>query len=152
MKHRRRVPFFVPIAILAACGQTVYTPGLGEIMSLQQMRHGKLWFAGQATNWELAAYELDELEEGFADAAQFHPTHKSSPQPLTTAIPTYIDAPVKELRSAIEAKDAKKFEHAFDAMTAGCNGCHVATNFAFNVAVRPKVNTFANQDFAAPGK
>ena len=25
-----------------------YSPGLGEIMSLQQMRHSKLWFAGNA--------------------------------------------------------------------------------------------------------
>ena len=43
----------------------VYTPGLGEIMSLQQMRHSKLWSAGSAHNWPLAAYELDELKEGF---------------------------------------------------------------------------------------
>src|SRR5690242_6266881 len=28
-----------------------YAPGLGEIMTLQQMRHVKLWFAGQAANW-----------------------------------------------------------------------------------------------------
>src|SRR5947208_2225088 len=33
-----------------------FTPGLGEIMTLQQMRHLKLWFAGQAGNWPLAAY------------------------------------------------------------------------------------------------
>ena len=45
--------------------QEPYTPGLGEIMTLNQMRHIKLWFAGKATNWPLASYELDELEEGF---------------------------------------------------------------------------------------
>src|SRR5262249_41193919 len=57
---------------LAACGQRAsptavaeaYTPGLGELMTLQQMRHAKLWLAGQAGNWELASYELDELDEG----------------------------------------------------------------------------------------
>src|SRR6185436_14804061 len=41
--------------------------GLGEIMALQQMRHIKLWYAGSSANWELAAYELDELKEGFDD-------------------------------------------------------------------------------------
>jgi hypothetical protein len=41
-----------------------YTPGLGEIMSLQQMRHSKLWFAGRAGNWDLADYEVDELRRG----------------------------------------------------------------------------------------
>src|SRR5262252_11185565 len=56
-----------------------YAPGLGELMSLQQMRHTKLWFAGQAGNWDLAAYELDELGEGFDDIVKYHPTHKDSP-------------------------------------------------------------------------
>ena len=42
-------------------------PGLGEIMSLQQMRHIKLWFAGHAGNWPLADYEIGELKEGFDD-------------------------------------------------------------------------------------
>ena len=56
-----------------------YVPGLGDIMSLQQMRHVKLWLAGQAGNWDLAAYEVDELGEGFDDIVKFHPTHKDSP-------------------------------------------------------------------------
>ena len=33
-----------------------FTPGLGEIMTLTQMRHVKLWFAGDAANWPLAKY------------------------------------------------------------------------------------------------
>src|SRR5262249_32601960 len=60
-----------------ACRQPstpAYTPGLGEIMTLTQMRHSKLWFAGEAANWPLASYELDELHEGMDDAATFHPT------------------------------------------------------------------------------
>lgn len=139
---------------LAACGggTAAFAPGLGEIMTLQQMRHTKLWLAGQAGNWELADYETDELEEGFADAMHFHPTHKSSPQPLTKAIPTYMDGPVKALRTAIAAKDPAQFAAAHDSLTAGCNGCHRATEFAFNVVVRPQTNPFANQDFTAPTK
>jgi hypothetical protein len=50
-----------PIVLLwavAACSREpatpAYTPGLGEIMTLTQMRHAKLWFAGQAGNWSLA--------------------------------------------------------------------------------------------------
>src|SRR5215467_3913154 len=56
-----------------AGGKETYASGLGEIMSLQQMRHLKLWFAGQAKNWPLADYELDELEEGFDDVIKFFP-------------------------------------------------------------------------------
>src|SRR5262249_36190131 len=40
-----------------------YTRGLGERMTLQQMLHAKLWLAGEAGNWDLAAYEIKELGE-----------------------------------------------------------------------------------------
>ena len=56
-----------------------YVPGLGELMTLQQMRHTKLWLAGEAGNWPLAAYEIKELGEGFDDIVKFHPTHEESP-------------------------------------------------------------------------
>src|ERR1700692_621005 len=52
----------------AEAAKEPYAPGLGEIMTLTQMRHLKLWLAGAAKNWELADYELDELKEGFDDA------------------------------------------------------------------------------------
>jgi hypothetical protein len=142
-------------AVAGSCQReatAAYQPGLGEIMSLTQMRHCKLWFAGQAQNWELAAYEADELEEGFHDAAVYHPQHKSSPVPLTKAIPDFTAAPLKALRAAIELRDAARFAQAFDALTGGCNSCHLATNFAFNVVVRPAANAFPNQQFAASGQ
>jgi hypothetical protein len=129
-----------------------FTPGLGEIMAMQQARHTKLWFAGKAQNWELAAYEVDELEEGFADVVHFHPTHKSAPVPLTKAVPIFIDTAMHGLHAVVEAKDAAKFEPAFDALTSSCNGCHQATAFAFNVVIRPAANPFANQDFTPPKK
>lgn len=82
----------------------------------------------------------------------FHATHKTSPLRLTRAIPTYMEPPVESLRAAIKAKGTVKCARVFDALTAACNGCHVATEFGFNVVVRPQVNTFANQDFNVPGK
>ena len=38
-------------------------PGLGEYMTTIQLHAGKLWFAAKAGNWELAAYEIHELED-----------------------------------------------------------------------------------------
>ena len=145
-------------AILAAIGvaacnrvpEESYTPGLGEIMTLTQMRHGKLWFAGQAGNWPLAAYELDELREGFDDAAKFHPTHKDAPLPIAQLIPKMTEAPLKDLEAAIAAKDRGRFADAFDGLTKGCNGCHQATNFGFNVVARPVENPYTNQVFQPP--
>jgi len=141
---------FLQLTVLGtACSQEseAYEPGLGEIMSLTSMRHQKLWFAGQAGNWRLAAYELDELQEGFADAVRFHPTHKDAARPLTELVPEFTAGPIESVRRGISMRDPAVFEAAFDALTAGCNGCHVAADFSFNVIVRPAANPFSNQSF-----
>src|SRR2546427_9212313 len=79
-----------------------FTPGLGEIMTLQQMRHLKLRFAGQAANWPLADYELDELREGFEDIVKYFPTKDEVPTgPMASAV---IEKEVAALDKAIEAK------------------------------------------------
>ena len=124
-----------------------FVPGLGEIMSLQQMRHVKLWFAGQAGNWKLASYEVDELGEGFDDVVKLHPTHKDSPVAPKDAIPRMIPAPLDALRKAIEKEDAAAFSVAYDSLTAACNGCHIATSFEFNRVQRPSSNPYSNQIF-----
>ncbi len=124
-----------------------YVPGLGEIMSLTQMRHLKLWFAGQAENWDLAAYETDELAEGFGDVVRFHPTHKGSPALLSQLVPEFTAGPIEALRSAIERRDLAEFTAAYDSLTQGCNGCHRAAEFSFNVVERPSANPYSNQRF-----
>jgi hypothetical protein len=132
----------------SAASQELFVPGLGEIMSLQQMRHVKLWFAGQSANWDLAAYELDELSEGFDDVVKLHPTHKDSPVTPKDAIPRMMTEPIAQLRDAIGKKDPAMFEQAYDALTAGCNACHRAMNFGFNAVQRPSTNPYPNQVFA----
>src|SRR6266705_526921 len=115
----------VAVLLLMACvrqtppgaGSEPYVPGLGEMMSLQQMRHVKLWFAGNAENWELAAYELDELGEGFDDIVKFHPTHKDSPVAPRDAIPRMVTEPIKDLRAAVDKQDARAFVDSYDALT-----------------------------------
>ncbi len=126
-----------------------YAPGLGELMTFQQMRHTKLWLAGQAGNWDLAAYELDELQEGFDDIVTFHPTHKDSPVAPKDAIPRMVTQPLADLRKAVAAKDSVAFSQGYDALTTSCNNCHQATNFGFNRVQRPDANPYPNQMFAA---
>lgn len=156
MKRLRRIVATTSIALLmistSACNRQQpqappFTPGLGEIMTMTQMRHSKLWFAGQAGNWPLAAYELDELKEGFDDAATYHPTHKDAPLPISELIPKMTTTPLGELGKAVTAKDTEGFVKAFDDLTSACNGCHQATNFGFNVVGRPTENPYTNQIF-----
>ena len=162
MRHREQgllcAAALIGCLILVACSgnrdnAAPYTPGLGEIMTLTQMRHAKLWYAGEAGNWELAAYELDELEEGFAEARKFHQTHKDAPQPLNQVLPTMVDAPLAALRIAVDKHDPGAFAAAFDALTDGCNACHRTMKFGFNVVQRPSASAFPNQNFtpATPG-
>ena len=113
------------------------------------MRHDKLWRAAQAQNWELAAYELDELGEGFDDVVRFHPTHKDAPLALSLLVPKIMGPPLGAARAAIESHDPGAINVAYDALTSACNSCHQATNFGFNVVRRPQDATwFGNQEFA----
>ena len=154
MKHRRWVTWgsIIFLAGLTSCRREppatpAFTPGLGEIMTLTQMRHAKLWLAEQAGNWPLAAYELDELREGMEDAATFHPTHKDAPLPIPALIDKIMTDPLRQLEKTIGARDKSGFVQAFDGVTEGCNSCHRATNFGFNVVTRPATNPYANQLF-----
>ena len=122
-----------------------YASGLGEIMSLQQMRHLKLWLAGAAKNWPLADYELDELKEGFDDVINFFPMKDDMPIGQlagSTAVPVLPD-----LKRAIDARDGTKFAAAFDKLTAACNACHQATKHEFIVIQRPTSSPYSNQSF-----
>jgi hypothetical protein len=125
-----------------------YAPGLGEIMSLQQMRHSKLWFAGSAGNWELASYELDELKEGFDDVMTYAPIHDGVR--LAPLVKTITDGAIPELAKAIAARDGAKFAGAFDALTGGCNACHRSAKRGFIAIQRPSGQPYTNQNFAPP--
>jgi hypothetical protein len=129
---------------------TPFTPGLGEIMTLTQMRHLKLWFAGEAKNWDLAGYELDELKEGFDDASKYFPTRDYVP--IADLIGSTVTPALPNLKRAIDAHDGAKFAAAFDKLTAACNACHQAAKHAFIVIQRPATSPYANQSFAPPKK
>ena len=134
----------------SAAKAEAYVPGLGEIMSLQQMRHAKLWFAGARGNWALANYELDELREGFGDAGKLHATHESVP--VAALIAKLTPAPLEALGKAIQRNSAAEFRRSFDALTAACNTCHQAANHGFIRIRRPAGPAYGNQEFAPAPK
>ncbi len=123
-----------------------YEPGLGEFMTATQLRHAKLWFAGKQNNWELAAYEIDELNEGLKDAARLFPTFDGIP--VAEMIRAMIDPRVEELEKAVQAKNSAQFTVAFDELTNACNGCHAGANKPFIRIQRPMEPPVTNQKFA----
>jgi hypothetical protein len=124
-------------------------PGLGEIMSLQQMRHLKLWFAGNAGNWELAGYQIDELKEGFESAGKLFP--KVNDVDVAHVVDGINGKEMTGLEKIVEAKDRAKFAAAFDRLTAACNACHQSTKHGFIVIQRPTAMPYTNQNFAPVG-
>ena len=93
-----------------------YAPGLGEFMTATQLRHAKLWFAGKENNWDLAAYEIDEITEGLEDAEKQFPTRDGLP--VADMIKANIDPAIEELKKAVEARSSAKFAAAFDSSPA----------------------------------
>jgi hypothetical protein len=122
-----------------------YVPGLGEIMSLQQMRHAKLWLAASRGNWALANYEMDELREGFEDASRLQPTYEGVP--VAALIASLTPAPLEAIGKAIKGKSAADFTRSFDSLTTACNTCHKAANHGFIQIRRPSGSAFSNQKF-----
>jgi hypothetical protein len=123
-----------------------YEPGLGEFMTATQLRHAKLWFAGKQNNWDLAAYEIDEIKEGLEAAATLFPTFEDIP--VAEMIKTIIDPRIEELEKAVRAKSSAKFSVAFDELTSGCNSCHAGANKPFIRIQRPTESPLTNQNFA----
>jgi hypothetical protein len=131
-----------------ATGAKPYVPSLADLMLLVQIRHAKLWLAGDATNWELANFAVHEMEEGLEGAAGLYPAYKDAP--IGKMIGDTMKAPIEEVEKAIQARSRAAFIGAFDRLTEACNACHQASNHAFIVIRRPAGSPIPNQTFAPP--
>jgi hypothetical protein len=110
-------------------------------MNAVQARHIKLWFAGKAANWELAAYELRQLKAGVVEAALMY-------EGIPVSNVTTMSNPLQSLADAIDARDGKGFAKAFGELTAGCNSCHQSMERGFVAIVQPAASPFSDQSFA----
>jgi hypothetical protein len=124
-------------------------PELGQQMLELQIRHARLWFAGEAKNWTLAMFSLAELREAMNGIVEKNPEHETmQPARLADVLPAMMDPGVKAVQQALDAKDVKKFAIAYDQLTNGCNACHAAASFDFNRFGRPKTPLLDNQIYA----
>ena len=123
---------------IAALKKEAYHPELGDQMLAIQARHARLWFAGQAQNWLLAAFELQELREAFDAVVEQNPEHAIfQPQRLADILPAMTKAPVAATRDAIDHGNKAEFEKAYDGLSAACTGCHHVAGNDFLVIQRP---------------
>lgn len=157
----RNILLFIIIFIILSCNQSTndyqvlqnkidslqfkidnsYKPGLGEFMSEIQMHHAKLWFAGKNGNWELANFEVGEIQEALDDIPKY-----CADRPEVKSIGTIIPA-MDSISAAVKEKNINKFTSGFTLLTATCNDCHKATNHGFNVIKIPDIPPVTNQVF-----
>jgi hypothetical protein len=121
-------------------------PNLIDFMTTIQNHHAKLWYAGNARNWELADYQIDELKEALEDAGKLIPDYKG--MPVRAMIENLTMPPIGDVENAIRAQDRAKFTIAYDKLTAACNSCHQGSKRSFIVIQRPAGAAFPNQSFA----
>jgi hypothetical protein len=120
-------------------------PELGAQMLELQIRHARLWQAGQGRNWLLAQFQLAELREAFAGVVETNGDHAAlQPQRLAVVLPAMVDPALAQLQAAIDAHDGAKFDAAYDALSASCNGCHTAAGHGFLVIQRPRTPVLDN--------
>lgn len=130
-------------AMLRELPRDFYEPGLGDLMNALQLRHAKLWFAGQEGNWALAAFELEEIQENLGRVSRWHADDPSLPMPAL--IKAHTQAGSYALDQSIRRRDPASFDAAFDRFTQGCNDCHRATKHEFLVIRRPTIDAIGNQ-------
>ena len=107
-----------------------YVPRLVAIMSVAQNQHLKLWFAGKAKNWELAAYELRQLTDSLAEAAVLYPG-------IPVSNVTIMQEPLLSIADAVAAGDSRRFAAAMHKLTDGCNACHGSMDRGYVVMALP---------------
>ena len=81
-----------------------YKPGLGEFMSQIQMHHAKLWFAGKEENWQLANFEIGEIQEALDDIPKY-----CADRPEVKSIDIIVPA-MDSLSNAVKEKNETKFK------------------------------------------
>lgn len=129
----------------AAQPAAVEPPELGAQMLELQIRHARLWQAGQARNWMLAQFQLAEMREAFAGVVESNGDHASlQPGRLAEVLPEKIDPAMKQLQAAVDAGDGTRFDAAYDALSEGCNSCHVTAAHGFLVIQRPRTPVLDN--------
>jgi len=105
----------------------------------------KLYFAGEAENWELADiynHEIEEISEDIVTRGEVHDGINISELMDTMLLPQ-----IEQIEEAIDSGDRKMFMDRYNVMIQTCNQCHAASDYGAVKVIVPETNPF-NQDFS----
>ena len=129
------------IAVLSASGAAAaaeLSATLSDLMTRVQLQHAKLWFAGKLSNWNLADYELQQIDANLEATSRL------------LANPSQADRAseqIRAVRQALLSKDGPAFMTSYAGLTNECNGCHRSSGYAWIVMQIPLTLPVPNQLF-----
>jgi hypothetical protein len=109
-------------------------PDQAHAMSDVGQHFAKLWFAGEAGNWPLAQFFLDETKSHLRWAVRIIPKRKDAEGreiDLGGILGGLETSTFKDLEQAVKGRDKEKFPAAYKAQLEGCMACHRASNKPF---------------------
>lgn len=120
-----------------------------DVMHQFQRYADKLYFSGEALNWELADWYLWKLEAAalpvIKGRVEPYRTERYDARPLMEAM---IIPAIRAVGSAIDRKSDRDFLRTYQSLVQTCNACHAATEHAFVKIVVPTAPIYTNQDYA----
>lgn len=120
-------------------------PELGQQMLELQIRHARLWQAGEARNWMLTQFQLAELRESLNGVVELNGEHAAlQPARLAEVLPAMMDPALKQMQSAIDSQDGAAFDAAYDEVSKACTACHESSDHGFLVIQRPRTPMLDN--------
>ena len=126
---------------------------LGQQMLELQLRHARLWLAIENKQWDFAQFQVAELREALDGVVEENPADPSlQPERLADVLPKFMKPAVDGMMQSFDSQDQKKIETAYDALSAGCTGCHMTAGFSFLVVQRPGARLLDNVGVSAKPK
>jgi hypothetical protein len=123
-----------------------FKPAMDDLMTmLVQPRHIKLYYAGQAKNWMLAAFQINELRGALARIGRTIPNYRNIN--VDTAVAAIFADKLKAVDAAVKAADLEQFTATYREMTTACNDCHKGMEHPFLVIKVPDALNYPDQEF-----
>ena len=120
-------------------------PELGQQMLELQIRHDRLWWAGQSGNWTLAYFMVGELGEALRGIEQTNgDAAELQPGKLSELMPSIMNPAIKDVQQALAKQDKAAFAKAYDKLSAACTACHQTAGNTFLIMQRPKTPLLDN--------
>ena len=121
----------------------LWQPGLGEYMSGLQLHMAKMWFAAEASNWDLANYELHETSETMDAVAGLNVSRNNVD--ISVEIKSVLGSQIMNLQRAIDEQSLTAFTASYNKALSACNECHNSFGYRFIHVTTPSAPPVTNQ-------